>query len=130
MDVLDMFDEAIKEKSAFKNYSVNKLPLEEQILYLHGLALVMNAENEIDEEGKEDIRILIKSFEIDESLLEPIIEFVFKPDKELIQEIFRSFGRRPIALFLFDALMMTRMDNKTTDKLKKIVEKLSETLEV
>ncbi|WP_105201531.1 tellurite resistance TerB family protein [Pseudoalteromonas sp. T1lg10] len=131
LDILDVINEATKEANSFENHAAKDLTLEERLLYLQGLALVMNADGEIHAEEKEYIRILIKSFEMDESILESFVEFAQRPDKDTVQAFFRTFRRRPIAqLFLFDALMMTRRDDSVDEREKSVVDKIAEQLEV
>lgn len=131
LDILDVINEATKEASSFENHAAKELTLEERLLYLQGLALVMNADGEIHPEEKEYIRILIKSFEMDESILDSFVEFAQRPDKDTVQAFFRTFRRRPIAqLFLFDALMMTRRDDSVDEREKAVVDKIAEQLEV
>ncbi|WP_155522528.1 TerB family tellurite resistance protein, partial [Salinivibrio sp. HTSP] len=131
MDILDVINEATKEANAFENHAAKDLPLEERLLYLQGLALVMNADGDIHPEEKEYILILIKSFEMDEAILDSFVEFAQRPDKDTVQAFFRTFRRRPIAqLFLFDALMMTRRDDNIDEKEKAVVDKIAEQLEV
>ncbi|EGR1976317.1 TerB family tellurite resistance protein [Vibrio parahaemolyticus O3:K56] len=131
IDILDIINEATKEANSFENHAAKDLTLEERLLYLQGLALVMNADGEIHPDEKEYIRILIKSFEMDESILESFVEFAQNPDKDTVQAFFRTFRRRPIAqLFLFDALMMTRRDDNVDEREKAVVDKIAEQLEV
>ncbi|EPO5781255.1 TerB family tellurite resistance protein [Vibrio harveyi] len=131
LDILDVINEATKEANSFENHAAKDLTLEERLLYLQGLALVMNADGEIHPEEKEYIRILSKSFEMDESILESFVEFAQRPDKDTVQAFFRTFRRRPIAqLFLFDALMMTRRDDSVDEREKAVVDKIAEQLEV
>ncbi|RZP86163.1 TerB family tellurite resistance protein [Vibrio vulnificus] len=131
LDILDIINDATKEANSFENHAAKNLTLEERLLYLQGLALVMNADGEIHPEEKEYIRILIKSFEMDEAILESFVEFAQRPDKDTVQAFFRTFRRRPIAqLFLFDALMMTRRDDSIDEKEKAVVDKIAEQLEV
>ncbi|HAS8381564.1 TPA: TerB family tellurite resistance protein [Vibrio vulnificus] len=131
LDILDIINDATKEANSFENHAAKNLTLEERLLYLQGLALVMNADGDIHPEEKEYIRILIKSFEMDEAILDSFVEFAQRPDKDTIQAFFRTFRRRPIAqLFLFDALMMTRRDDNIDEKEKAVVDKIAEQLEV
>lgn len=131
LDILDVINEATKEANSFENHAAKDLTLEERLLYLKGLALVMNADGEIHPEEKEYIRILVKSFEMDESILESFVEFAQCPDKDTVQAFFRTFRRRQIAqLFLFDALMMTCRDDFVDEREKAVVDKIAEQLEV
>ena len=131
MDILDIINDATKEADAFENHAAKELSLEERLLYLQGLSLVMNADSDIDDEEKEYIRILIKSFEMDESTLEGFVSFAENPDKDTVQAFFKTFRRRPIAqLFLFDALMMTRRDGEVHDKEMPVVNKIADQLEI
>jgi len=130
-DVLDIINEATKEANSFENHAAKSLSLEERLLYLQGLALVMNADSEIHEDEKEYIRILIKSFDMDESLLETFVEFAQAPDKDTVQAFFKTFRRRQIAqLFLFDALMMSRRDGNGCEREQAVIDKIAEQLEV
>ncbi|MGI2997514.1 hypothetical protein [Vibrio alginolyticus] len=131
LDILDIINEATKEANSFENHAAKDLSLEERLLYLQGIALVMNADGVIHHEEKEFIRILIKSFEMDESILESVVEFAQCPDKDTVQAFFRTFRRRPISqLFLFDALVMTRRDENVDEREKAVVDKIAEQLEV
>jgi len=130
-DILDVIEDATKEADAFENHPVRELNMEEQVLYLNGLALVMNADGHIDDSEKEYTRILIKSIGLDESSLDDMVNFANAPDKDTVQAFFRTFRRRPIAqLFLFDALMMTRRDGKVEDKEVAVVNKIADQLEI
>jgi len=130
-DILDVIEEATKEADAFEHHPVIELEMEEQVLYLNGLALVMNADGHIDDTEKEYIRILIKSIGLGESVLDVMVAFATAPDKDTVQAFFRAFRRKPIAqLFLFDALMMTRRDGKVEDKEMAVVNKIANQLEI
>ncbi|QYJ85856.1 TerB family tellurite resistance protein [Shewanella mesophila] len=131
LDIFDIIEDATRENNSFENHPINEYSLEEQLLYLQGLALVMNADNDIHEDEKEYLRILIKSFDMDQSSLEALVEFAISPDKDTVQAFFKTFRRKPIAqLFLFDALMMTRRDNQVHDKETRVVDKIAEQLEI
>lgn len=130
-DILDVINDATKEADAFEGHPAADFTMEEQLLYLNGLALVMNADGHIDDTEKEYIRILIKSMSLDESILDDMVTFAKAPDKDTVQAFFRTFRRRPVAqLFLFDALMMTRRDGKVEDKEKAVVDKIADQLEI
>jgi len=130
-DILDIIEQATTEADAFEKHPMCEFSMEEQVLYLNGLALVMNADGHIDDSEKEYIRILIKSIGLDESSLEDMVAFAKAPDKDTVQAFFRAFRRKPIAqLFLFDALMMTRRDGKVEEKEIAVVNKIAEQLEI
>lgn len=130
-DVLDIINDATKEANSFENHAAKSLSLEERLLYLQGLALVMNADSEIHEDEKEYIRILIKSFDMDDSMLDAFVEFAQAPDKDTVQAFFKTFRRRQIAqLFLFDALMMSRRDGNGCEREQAVIDKIAEQLEV
>jgi len=131
MDILDAISEATTEANAFADHAGKALPLEERILYLQGLSLVMNADNDIHAEEKEYLRILIKSFDMDESILDSCLEFANAPDKDTIQAFFRAFRRKPIAqLFLFDAYVMMGRDGDSHEKEVNVINKIVEQLEI
>lgn len=130
-DVFDMLNEATKEADAFEHHPLKDSTLEQKLLYLQGLALVMNADADIHSEEKEYLRILIKSFGLPQEQLDDLEDFAKAPDKDTIQAFFREYRRKPVAqLFLFDALMMTRRDGKVDDKEQAVVNKMAEQLEI
>ena len=117
LDMLATFIDATKEPSAFENHPIAQQGIEGQLLYLQGLALVMNADNDIHETEVEYLQILINSFSLDSSVLNDVIDFAKVPDKTTIQAFVEYYRRKPLAqLFLFDALMMTRRDNQVHEK--------------
>jgi uncharacterized tellurite resistance protein B-like protein len=130
-DIIDIIEEATKEADAFENHPVKELSIAEQILYLNGLGLVMNADGEIHNSETEYLRILIKSIGLDESILQEVIKFSTSPDKDTVQEFFQCFKRKPInQLFLFDALAVTRRDGKVDEKETKVVNVIADKLEI
>jgi uncharacterized tellurite resistance protein B-like protein len=131
LDILSAFTQATKEADAFENHPMAEHNLEEQLLYLQGLAMVMNVDNDIHETELEYLRILIKSFGLDESMTDDCVKFAEAPDKDSIQAFVRCFRRKPIAqLFLFDALMITRRDGKVHDKEMALVNAMASQLEI
>ncbi|MGR5194783.1 TerB family tellurite resistance protein [Vibrio rotiferianus] len=131
MGILNLIKEAAKESSAFESHAAKDLSLEDRLLYLQGLALVMNADGEIHREEKDYLLILIKSFDLDESLLESCIDFANQPDKSTIQSVLKCFKRKPIAqLFLFDALMISYRDGEISEEEKEVIDELAFQFEV
>ncbi|HCE2108577.1 TPA: TerB family tellurite resistance protein [Vibrio parahaemolyticus] len=131
VEMLNLIKEAAKESNAFENHAAKDLPLEDRLLYLQGLALVMNADGEIHREEKDYLLILIKSFDLDESLLESCIDFANQPDKSTIQSVLKCFKRKPIAqLFLFDALMISYRDGDISEQEKEVIDELAFQFEV
>ncbi|MCG9697431.1 TerB family tellurite resistance protein [Shewanella sp. Isolate11] len=130
-DILSLIKKAAKESKAFENHAAKELSLEGRLLYLQGLSLVMNADSEIHEEEKDYLLILIKSLDLDESIIDNCIEFSNEPDKSTIQSILKYFKRKPIAqLFLFDAFMMSYRDGVISTQEKKIIDELARQFEV
>jgi len=131
LDMLATFMEATKEPSAFENHPIAQQGIEGQLLYLQGLALVMNADNDIHETEVEYLQILINSFSLDSSVLDDVVGFAKAPDKATIQAFVAYYRRKPLAqLFLFDALMMTRRDNQVHEKEMPLVNAIAQQLEI
>lgn len=131
LDMLATFMEATKEPSAFENHPIAQQGIEGQLLYLQGLALVMNADNDIHDTEVEYLQILINSFSLDSSLLDDVVDFAKAPDKAIIQAFVAYYRRKPLAqLFLFDALMMTRRDNQVHEKEMPLVNAMATQLEI
>lgn len=107
------------------------MPLDEQLLYLNGLALVINVDGDIHEREKEYLQILIKSFAMDESTLDSFIAFSQAPDKDVFQDFIKAFRRRPLAqVYLFDAYMMAGRDDNVCKKERLLIEKIANGLEI
>ncbi|MCA0936654.1 TerB family tellurite resistance protein [Vibrio alginolyticus] len=131
LDILSAIKEAAKESNAFENHPAKELSLEERLLYLQGLALVMNSDGEIHPEETDYLLILIRSLDLDESVLESCIEFSKQPDKNTIQSILKTFRRKPIAqLFIFDALMLSYRDGQISESEKEVIDELALQFEV
>ena len=47
MDILNFIQDVTKESNSFTHHPVKELSLEDRLLYLNGLALVMNADGQI-----------------------------------------------------------------------------------
>lgn len=126
---LKVIDKATKEVNSL----VNGLSLEERLLYLYGLVRAMQIEGEIHPEQKDYIHIVIKSLEVDASILESFAGFEQSLDlnEETIQEFFFTFKRKPIAqLFLFDVLILIRKGDNYKENDKSVVDMVTEKLEV
>ena len=131
MNILDFIQDVTKEANAFTNHPAKKLSLEDRLLYLHGLALVMNADDQISDSEKDYLTILIKSFDLDQSLLTDLVAFAQSPDKDTTLAFFRTFRRNPLAqLFLFDAYMIAMRDEELHEKEQAVIDKLADQLEV
>ena len=134
MDILQKFNDATREMEAFENHPAKALEFEERLLYLNGLALVMNVDEDIDDREKEYLCILLNSFGMmseSEYLMDELIRFSLDPDKATIRLFVKTFRRRDIAkLFLFDALMMTRCDGRIADRETLLLENLVNKLEI
>ncbi|EII3144758.1 TPA: TerB family tellurite resistance protein [Vibrio parahaemolyticus] len=131
IDILSTIKEAAKENNAFENHAAKELSLEERLLYLQGLALIMNADGEMHEDEKNYLLILVKSLELDESIIDSCIEFANQPDKNIVQSILKYFKRKPIAqLFLFDAFMISVRDGDISVSEKNVIDELASQFEV
>ncbi|MEY8240937.1 MAG: TerB family tellurite resistance protein [Cycloclasticus sp.] len=130
-EILDLIDDASAEANAFENHPTTELGMEEQVLYLKGLALVMNVDKDIDASEKEYIRILIKSMKLDESLLDDVVAFSQSPDKDTVQAFFKAFRYQANAqVFVFDALTMAFRDDELKDVEKSAIDKIAKQLGV
>ncbi|MEY8193699.1 MAG: TerB family tellurite resistance protein [Cycloclasticus sp.] len=130
-DILGIINDATAEANAFEHHPAADFSMEEQLLYLNGLALVMNADGDIDAREVEYLRILIKSMNLDQTILDDMTAFAQKPDKDTVQAFFLAFRRKPVAqLFLFDALMMSRRDEQVHEREKAVIDKIAEQLEI
>ena len=130
-EILDLIDDASAEANAFENHPTAELGMEEQVLYLKGLALIMSVDKDIDASEKEFIRILIKSMTLDESLLEDVVAFAQSPDKDTVQAFFKAFRHQANAqVFVFDALTMAFRDDELKTVEKAAIDKIANQLGV
>jgi len=107
MSILNKIDNALIGNKNFKGHPVSSLLLEDKILYLQALALIMNTNGIIDDSEKLYMALLVRSFKIDFSLLNMLVDFSNDPDEKVISDFFDSFSESYIKQnFLFDALMM------------------------
>ncbi len=114
MGILDLLDEVAIEVDFFEHHPVKLLSLEEQILYLQGLALIMGANENIDKSQKNYLALLIRSWELESSVLESVIAFCQQPEKTAVISFFTTFKEHHHQQnFIFDALMLM---SKSEDK--------------
>lgn len=107
MDMLSLFNEATKESEDFEEHPISFLTLEDKILYLQGLAMVMYDSGDEYSKKFNYYRILVKSFGLDESVIEDLIDFANAPDQESIQDFIQCYrGESLSELFLIDALIV------------------------
>ncbi len=131
LDILSFIHEITKDTNVFTSHPIKELSVKDRLLYLNGLALVMNADGTISEPKKDYLSTLIKSFDFDLSLLERFITFAGSPDKNTVLLFFQTFGRKSMAqLFLFDAYMLVTQDSDIHDKSLAVVDKMADHLEV
>ncbi len=108
--------QAKRKLETYINHPFKEASLEEKILYLQSLALVMNADQVIDDNEKQYLTILINSFDLESELLESIVEFATAPDEDSVKAFFATFAKRDILpVFLFDALSMIHRDGALDD---------------
>lgn len=126
VDILSEINAAAKNMISLDNHAAKQLSLEERLLYLQGLALVMNADQEIHKEEKEYLKVLIRSFDIDDSVIEALEEFSLNPDQETIQSILRFFSNKDISkVLLLDMFMVANSDGAINDSELAVIRSLS-----
>lgn len=128
-----MLDEASEEVRVIKNHPVQFLSLEEQVLYLQGLSLVMNANDVIVPEQKAYLLLLIRSWELDDSIMEELIHFCQQPNKEIIVSFFNTFKNHENKQnFIFDALTMLDISEQREPLVIQLeaIEKIAESFDI
>ncbi|MDW2154124.1 TerB family tellurite resistance protein [Vibrio sp. 2092] len=125
VNILNTINTAAKNMLSFDSHAAKQLSLEEKLLYLQGLALVMNADQEIHEKEKEYLKVLIRSFEIDESVIDTLEEFSLNPDQDTIQCILKAFMKRDMSItLLFDMFMIANSDGDISDREISVIKSL------
>jgi len=131
MNILDIVEKSLENPLSFDNHPAKALSFEERILYLNGLALVINVDDEIHQSELDYLKLMIRSLDIDLSTFDDFVEFAKAPDIKTLEAFWASFKRRPIAqVFLFDALMMAFIDYKEHENEKLLLNKFGDGLEI
>ena len=131
MDILSLVEEAKKENLSFEKHPATQLDIEQKTLYLNGLALLMNVDEEMHEKEKEYLTILIRTFDLPDEKLNELIQFAKNPSKKAILEIFDSFKEKDIKyVFMFDALMLAHKDENFNPKEQKLIDDYFEALKI
>lgn len=126
IDILSAINTAAKNMISLDNHAAKQLSLEERLLYLQGLALVMNADQEVHDEEREYLKVLIRSFEIDESVIDTLEEFSLQPDQDTIQSILRFFTKKDISnALLLDMFMIANSDGVINNSELAVIKSLS-----
>ena len=124
LDILDFVSEAInesyneenKEKELYTDHPLKEILVDERVLYLQGIALVMNADKEIHDDEVKYLSILLNSCELEASSLDELLTFAKSPDKDAIKQLFSTFKNKCIAeTFIYDAMVMTQRDDELQD---------------
>ncbi|GLQ30366.1 hypothetical protein [Litoribrevibacter albus] len=131
MNILDIVEKSLENSLSFDNHPAKALSFEERILYLNGLALVINVDDEIHQSELDYLKVMIRSLDIDISTYDDFVDFAKAPDLKTLEAFWASFKRRPIAqVFLFDALMMAFIDDKEHENEKLLLSKFGDGLEI
>lgn len=95
------------------NHPVAKESLETKIHYLNGLALMMNVDDDIHETEKNFLSSMIKTFELDGSILDQLVTFAEAPNEEAIDELFKEISGDKIVRynFMIDAVILSEKDS-------------------
>lgn len=124
LDILDFVSEAInesyneenKEKELYTDHPLKEISVDERVLYLQGIALVMNADKEIHDDEVKYLSILLNSCELEASSLDELLTFAKSPDKDAIKQLFSTFKNQAIAeTFIYDAMVMAKRDDELQD---------------
>lgn len=134
IDIFSFLEEITTEEKpiGYLNHPAKHWPIEEKLLYLQGLALVMNADGEIHADEKQYLNILTHSMEMDEEQTWEVVEaFAKSPDKETVLAFFNTFRKTSKAqLFLYEALNLSLRDGESCEKEQKVIEKMAAQLEL
>jgi len=129
MGILDMLDEVSSKVKIIENHPVSGETLENMVLYLQGLALVANVDNNIHKNEEQYLELLIKSFKIDSSILESVIDFSKNPSQDVVLEfieVFKNLDKKQN--FLFDSLCISSKNGPCTESQLLAIKKLSGSL--
>jgi len=135
MSILNKIDNSLIGERDFIGHPVSSLLLEEKILYLQAMSLIMNVGGIIEDSEKFYIVLLIRSFKLDFSIINMLIDFSNDPDEKSIIDFFDVFSNSVIRQnFLFDALMMftriTEINENFIDSKILAIRKMSDGLKI
>ncbi len=111
MGILEIVDDICNNDFLIENHPVKELDFENKMLYLYGLSLMMNVDDEIHAKEIEFLEVLIKAFAVEDTV-ESFIEFAKNPDKKIVCDVInflKDFEFKK--LFLFDAVILLKIDN-------------------
>ena len=121
IDILEIV-KRVREDISFEAHPADKLDLAQKLIYLKGLVLMMNADNEIHDNEKNYIASLIKAFDVQENALDTLIEFAENPTQEEFVELINFLRDNPINIyFLFDCITISYKDGTFHDREKALL---------
>jgi len=131
MDLLNLLNKVKIQTLSFEKHPVAKLDDEIKIHYLNGLSLIMIADENIKDEEKEYLSILINSFGLSDELLDSFIEFAKNPDEKAILEMMKAFMNKEIKYnFMIDAMMIANKDGEYHENEKAVIDNYFEMFKI
>lgn len=121
MNTLELVEDIKNHSLIMEYHNLSSATWQEKMLYLYGLSIMMNIDNEINQKELDLLEIFINSFEIQLDSKE-LIEFSKNPQEETVKEIMEFIKDfRLNKVFLFDCLLMLKIDNKEMEPEKKLL---------
>ncbi len=132
MSILNKVKKLSASLLAFEKHPARQLDLEQKFHYLNGLALVMLADEKIEESEKEYLKTLLTSLDISEEHLDNLIEFAQNPSDEALKDMLKAIEEMKELkyVFLLDALVLANYDGDLDEEEKGLIEEFAKLLKI
>ena len=113
-----------KNKGRMQLHPLVNEDIETKLNYLHGLAIVMNADDEISDSEKEFLELLIATIELSDIAIKYLLSFAENPDEDQINELFQVLSKSELIkyTFIFDCYIIAMRDNVINESEKQVIE--------
>ncbi len=124
-NVLKSLQNFVDETLILESHPVRSNSLDEKVQYLTALALIMNADDEMSQDEKKYIKVLMNTFNLPNDMLADIAESVVSPSKDLITDIKEMLNNHELQkTFFYDAIMISFQDGDFSKSEEDAVEQL------
>lgn len=122
-DILKKLNKA-KESVMLCDHPLVKFDLDKKFVYIRGLSLMMNVDNEIHEAEKDYIKGLCHAMELSSSDMDKSIKFSENPDENEVIEIISEISKDDLLkkYFTIDLILLSLKDDKLKDEESKFID--------
>lgn len=127
LDTLKSFNE---DRIILENHPLKELELESKVTYLTGLALIMNADEDMQGSEKRYVATLIRTFDLPDTLLAELEQNATALEKDFIEEFkITLLNKDLVNTFFYDAVMICFQDGDYCKTEKAVIDQLCHLLD-